>query len=81
VNKERYGIFMGAFNIFICLPQIVCSIFMGPIVAASGGNKAVAMLFGALSMLLAALALKRVYEPSVKEVKEGRLNGNLATAG
>lgn len=65
VPKERYGIFMGAFNIFICLPQIVCSIFAGPIVAATGGNKATALILGGLSMLVAALALKRVYEPKV----------------
>lgn len=80
VSKDRYGIFMGAFNIFICLPQIICSIFMGPIVGATGGDKATAMIFGAASMFLAALALKRVYEPSVKELKEGRLELNQAQA-
>lgn len=70
IPKERYGIFMGAFNIFICLPQVVCSIFMGPIVAAFGGDKSYAMIFGAVSMLLAAIALKWVCEPECNEVKE-----------
>lgn len=73
IPKERYGIFMGAFNIFICLPQIVCSICTGPIVAWGGGNKAIALALGGVSMLLAALFLKRVYEPHVAELRAGRV--------
>ena len=37
-----------------------------------GGNKAIAMMIGGASMLLAAIFLKRVYEPSVAELKAGR---------
>ncbi len=73
VPPERYGIFMGAFNIFICLPQIVCSIFAGPIVAALGGDKAVALFLGGCSMILAAFMLKRVKEeqPVLENGKAG----------
>lgn len=70
VPKERYGIFMGAFNIFICLPQIVCSLLTGPVVAMTGGNKAVALVLGGVSMLAGALLMKRVYEPSVTEERD-----------
>jgi len=80
IPKNRYGLFMGAFNIFICLPQIVCAIFVGPIVTFAGGNKAVALLLGGVSMILAAIALKRVYEPSVNEQKEASLEPDTAAA-
>lgn len=62
VPAERYGLFMGAFNIFICLPQIVCSLVMGPVVAAAGGDKALAMLLGGVSLILAAGAMRWVKE-------------------
>lgn len=62
VPAERYGIFMGAFNVFICLPQIVCSLSVGPIVSALGGDKGIALFLGGVSMALGALALKRVKE-------------------
>lgn len=81
VPRERYGIFMGAFNIFICLPQIVCALFVGPIVAFAGGNKAVALILGGSSMLLAAVAcLKLIYEPSVKAQRGGELELDTAAA-
>ncbi|MFH0798776.1 MAG: MFS transporter [Pseudomonadota bacterium] len=72
IPKERYGIFMGAFNIFICIPQIVCSLLAGPVVVLFGGNKAIAMVIGGASMLLAAIFLKRVYEPSVSDLRAGK---------
>lgn len=67
VPKERYGIFMGAFNIFICIPQIICSLFAGPVVSWMGGNKAIALVLGGISMLLAAIFIQRVYEPNVTQ--------------
>lgn len=67
IPRERYGVFMGAFNIFICLPQILCSLAMGPVVALVGGDKAVALLLAGISMVLAAIALKRVEEPSAAD--------------
>lgn len=69
IPRERYGIFMGAFNIFICIPQIICSLFAGPIVALMGGNKATALALGGVSMFLAVLSLKRVHEPAVAASK------------
>jgi len=78
VPRERYGLFMGAFNIFICLPQIVCAIFVGPIVAYAGGDKAIAMLLGSASMILAAIALKWVYEADVDEQGEDEIESAAA---
>ena len=62
IPPERYGVYMGTFNLFITLPQFVCALAMGPIVAALGGNPAVALAFGGVSMLVAALAVQRVKE-------------------
>ncbi|MBF0106503.1 MAG: MFS transporter [Deltaproteobacteria bacterium] len=67
VPRERYGIFMGAFNIFICLPQIICSLVAGPLVSFLGGDKSNAMIMACIAFALAALFLKWVKEPKPGE--------------
>ena len=64
---ERMGFYMGVFNFFIVLPQILVSLVMGGIVQyAFGSNSLGAVLVGAGCMLLAALLVVRV-RPALAE--------------
>nr|HBN09236.1 MFS transporter [Cyanobacteria bacterium UBA8530] len=63
----KMGIYMGTFNIFICLPELLCSLSSGKIVALFGGNQASALAVGGCSMLLAALFVQMVKEGKVKK--------------
>ena len=58
---ERVGVYMGIFNFFIVIPEIVASLGLEPIVKNVFGNdpvKVVAM--GGVSMLIAAVLMKWV---------------------
>jgi maltose/moltooligosaccharide transporter len=58
---ERMGFFMGVFNFFIVLPQILAATLLGPMVEhILGGKPIIAVVLGGVSMLLAALALSLV---------------------
>jgi maltose/moltooligosaccharide transporter len=57
----RMGFFMGVFNFFIVLPQILAATALGPVVEhLLGGRPIIAVVLGGVSMLLAALALALV---------------------
>jgi maltose/moltooligosaccharide transporter len=59
----RMGFYMGVFNFFIVLPQILASFGLGPVMDRFLGNDATkALLLGGASMLLAALLTLRVRE-------------------
>ncbi len=61
IPPARMGFYMGVFNFFIVLPQIVASTLLGPLVARAFGGEAIhAVLLGGASLLLAALALSWV---------------------
>ena len=56
IPAERMGIFMGIFNFFITLPQIVSALFSGPIVKhVFGGNASYAILLGGIMMFIAGI--------------------------
>ena len=56
IPAERMGIFMGIFNFFITLPQIVSALFSGPIVKhVFGGNASYAILLGGFMMCIAGI--------------------------
>jgi maltose/moltooligosaccharide transporter len=60
---DRMGFYMGVFNFFIVLPQILASVGLGWVMAALLGNEATrALLLGGTSMLLAAGLTLRVSE-------------------
>jgi len=60
---ERMGVYMGIFNFFIVLPEILLSITLGPIVRAQFSNDPVkVVMLGGVCMLLAALVTTRVTE-------------------
>ncbi|MDX2186744.1 MAG: MFS transporter [Opitutaceae bacterium] len=61
IPAERMGFFMGVFNFFIVLPQIVASATLGIVVEKLlGGNSIGVVVAGGVSFLLAALALRFV---------------------
>ena len=62
--QSKLGIYMGLFNIFIVLPQLLVATIMGSIMNAFfPGEPIWTMLFAAASWALAALAMLRVEIP------------------
>jgi maltose/moltooligosaccharide transporter len=72
---DKTGFYMGIFNFFIVIPQIVVALFLGSlIVNISGGNELAPVLVGGGSLILAAITMRFVQEP------EG-LEANLTSGG
>jgi maltose/moltooligosaccharide transporter len=60
---ERMGVYMGIFNFFIVLPEIIAALTFGPMVKHFlGGNLVYAVMAGGVFMLLAAALAQRVDE-------------------
>lgn len=56
VPSNKMGYFMGVFNFFIVLPQIVAAIILGGLVKGlAGGHSIYALIFGGVSMCIAGL--------------------------
>ncbi|WP_411832274.1 MFS transporter [Pseudoxanthomonas mexicana] len=63
---DRMGIYMGIFNMFIVIPQIVAATLLGPVVRHLFGNQPIyALVISGASLLLGALCLYRVREPAI----------------
>lgn len=61
----KMGFYMGVFNFFIVIPQILMSVFLGKIlVNMGGGNELAPVLAGGVSLGLAALVTRWVDEPA-----------------
>ena len=62
---ERTGFYMGVFNFFIVIPQILMSVFLGEwLVKLGGGNPLAPVFVGGLAMIVAAVLTKFVDEPA-----------------
>jgi maltose/moltooligosaccharide transporter len=62
--SERMGVYMGIFNFFIVLPEILAALTFGPLVKhLLGGNLVYAVMAGGAFMLLAALLVQFVPLP------------------
>ncbi len=60
---DKTGFYMGVFNFFIVIPQIVMSVFLGEmIVKISGGNQLAPVLVGGVSLFIAAALTRFVDE-------------------
>jgi maltose/moltooligosaccharide transporter len=58
---EKMGFYMGVFNFFIVIPQVLVALFMGAIVGRLfGGDSMMAIVTGGASLVVAALACLRV---------------------
>lgn len=70
IPPARMGYFMGVFNFFIVLPQIVASTLLGPVVNHWLGGRAMAVVMvGGVALLLAAAALLFVREEAPAEAR------------
>jgi maltose/moltooligosaccharide transporter len=75
IPAGKLGIYMGIFNFFITLPQIVNGLFGGSIVKHLYGGQAIyAIVLAGIFMLCAAVSVIYVYDPaSVKSKETSRL--------
>jgi maltose/moltooligosaccharide transporter len=63
---ERMGVYMGIFNFFIVLPEIIAALTFGPLVKNFlGGNLVYAVVAGGVFMLIAAILVQFVKAESV----------------
>lgn len=70
IPPHQMGFYMGVFNFFIVLPQILAATLLGPAVEhLLGGRSVTAVMLGGASILLAAVALSWVPEEKVAEAK------------
>jgi maltose/moltooligosaccharide transporter len=61
----RMGVYMGIFNFFIVIPEILASLALGPVVKQFFGNDPVkVVMMGGASLLIAALLTQWVNEPA-----------------
>jgi maltose/moltooligosaccharide transporter len=64
---SKMGYYMGVFNFFIVIPQIVAAALLGLIVGRFFGGQAIdALLTGGLSLVLAAVLTLRVKDDDVR---------------
>lgn len=71
IPAGKMGIYMGIFNFFITLPQILNGIIGGPIVKNIYNNQPVyALVLAGVFMLCAAISVIYVYDPGAIRIKE-----------
>ena len=71
----RMGVYMGVFNFFIVIPEIIQALTFGPIIRTFFGadnprSSLYVVIIGGCFMLLAALLVTRVREPAERDVPE-----------
>ena len=70
IPAKQMGFYMGVFNFFIVLPQILAATVLGPVVQhLLGGRALVVVIAGGACMVVAALALSRVDDPLAVQTK------------
>jgi maltose/moltooligosaccharide transporter len=58
---NKMGYYMGVFNFFIVIPQVVAGLILGTFVSrVAGGHSIYALVFGGISMVLAGMLALRV---------------------
>jgi maltose/moltooligosaccharide transporter len=66
--SNKMGVYMGVFNFFIVIPEILSSLVFGWIMAnVLGNDRMKALIVGGICFLLAALVTQRVREVSVRD--------------
>jgi maltose/moltooligosaccharide transporter len=75
IPAGKMGIYMGIFNFFITIPQILNGIIGGPMVKYFYNNQPVyALIMAGVFMLCAAISVIYVYDPGAISLKEERTN-------
>jgi maltose/moltooligosaccharide transporter len=68
IQSSHMGIYMGIFNFFIVIPEILSALFFGRIMSGLfGNNRMLAILLGGVCFLIAAALMLRVREVVVKD--------------
>lgn len=63
----KMGVYMGIFNFFIVIPQLMAASVLGVLLKTLFGNQPIyALVIGALSLVIAGLCVLRVAEPAAK---------------
>jgi len=61
IPAEKMGFYMGVFNFFIVIPQVLVALAMGPLIgSAFGGDSMMAILIGGICLAIASVATLRV---------------------
>ena len=69
--QNRIGVYMGIFNFFVVVPEILASLFFGLIMShLLHNNRIYAIAAGGICMLLAALLMQRVTDPQTLSVAD-----------
>ena len=69
IPKHRVGWFMGLFNVFVVIPEILVSLFTGFIVKHAFGNNILPMfIVGGISMIIASIFAYKVREVASEPV-------------
>jgi maltose/moltooligosaccharide transporter len=64
LTQESTGVYMGIFNFFVVIPEIIASLFFGPIMSRLlNNNRMAAVMAGGVFLLIAAALMQRVYDP------------------
>jgi maltose/moltooligosaccharide transporter len=73
IPAGKMGIYMGIFNFFITIPQIINGIIGGPVVKNIYGNQPIyAIVMSGVFMLCAAVSVIYVYDPGSIKIKQQR---------
>lgn len=85
IPSNKMGVYMGIFNFFIVIPEILSSLVFGWIMANLLGNDRIkALVVGGICLMLAAVLMQRVHEVVIKDeslapVPIGEPRGRLAS--
>ena len=64
IDERKMGVYMGIFNMFIVIPQIMAATLLGPALRAFFDNRPIyALIISGASLIVGALCLFRVHEP------------------
>jgi len=75
---EKTGVYMGIFNFFIVIPEILASLFFGWIMNhLLNNNRISAVVAGGVFMLIAAALMQRVVDRGEEAVRQGARTGGL----
>jgi maltose/moltooligosaccharide transporter len=77
---QKTGVYMGIFNFFIVIPEIIASLFFGWIMNhLLNNNRIAAVVAGGLFMLIAAVLMQRVIDPGDEAVRQYARKPDLGT--
>lgn len=78
---EKTGVYMGIFNFFIVLPEIIASLFFGWVMNhLLHNNRLAAVIAGGVFMAIAALLMQRVNDPGEKKIEQSHVESEKGVA-